>query len=71
MQIKYIVAALATAIPLVASAADTAVQLYGIVDLAIAREDADAPGVSSATKMHAGREAAASASVAPKTWAMA
>ncbi|HEU4851568.1 MAG TPA: porin [Telluria sp.] len=57
MQIKYIVAAIAAAIPLFASAADTAVQLYGIVDMALAREDADAPGVESTTKMHAGREA--------------
>jgi predicted porin len=56
MQLKMIAAIFAAALPLAASAADTAVQLYGIVDLAMAREDADSPGVASRTAMHAGRD---------------
>ena len=55
MQLKLIAAMFAAALPLAASA-DTGVQLYGIVDLAMAREDADSPGVASRTAMHAGRD---------------
>jgi hypothetical protein len=55
MKLKMIAALFAAALPLSASA-DTGVQLYGIVDLAMAREDADAPGVASRTAMHAGRD---------------
>lgn len=55
MQLKLIAAIFAAALPVVASA-DTGVQLYGIVDLAMAREDADSPGVASRTAMHAGRD---------------
>ncbi|HEY1044393.1 MAG TPA: porin [Telluria sp.] len=55
MQLKLIAAIFAAALPLAASA-DTGVQLYGIVDLAVAREDADAPGVDSRTTMGAGRD---------------
>lgn len=55
MQLKLIAAIFAAALPLAASA-DTSVQLYGIVDLAMAREDADSPGVDDRTAMHAGRD---------------
>ncbi|MFD2365793.1 porin [Pseudoduganella sp. GCM10020061] len=55
MKLKMIAALFAAVLPLSASA-DTGVQLYGIVDLAMAREDADAPGVASRTAMHAGRD---------------
>ena len=55
MQVKHFVAAVLATLPLIASA-DTGVQFYGIVDMAIAREDADSPGVASRTSMHAGRD---------------
>ena len=55
MKLKLIAAMFAAALPLAASA-DTGVQLYGIVDLAVAREDADAPGVDERTTMGAGRD---------------
>lgn len=55
MQVKHFVAAVLATLPLIASA-DTGVQFYGIVDMAVAREDADSPGVASRTAMHAGRD---------------
>ena len=55
MQVKHFVAAVLAALPLIASA-DTGVQFYGIVDMAVAREDADSPGVANRTSMHAGRD---------------
>ena len=58
MQVKQFVAALAAAIPALAFAQEaSSVAFYGIVDLAVAREDQRAPGTASKKAIHAGRDA--------------
>ena len=58
MQVKHLVAALVVALPALALAQTTesSVAFYGIVDLAVALEDQDAPGIGSRKSVHAGRD---------------
>ena len=54
MALKMMAAVLAAALPFAASA-QSSVTVYGLVDAALAHENADAPGVASRTAIHAGQ----------------
>ena len=55
MKFKYLAAAMLSSLPLFANAQSN-VQIYGVMDAAIAVEDTDAPGESSRTVINSGNQ---------------